>query len=149
MIRIVTLFWLLTGAVQAQETPAKAPTETPETDISARSRALDLAGAFSNDGYKIRDGFWKGALEPDRPKFLEVNLFSGNEYWFSGAAVPPARQIGIQIYDAKGQPVKIQTYEDGPVAAAGFVPEESGQYFVGIRLLSGEKSEFCLLYSYK
>lgn len=149
MIKGLLFTLMLAGAVQAQEEPANVQVETLDTEISARSRVLELAGAFSNDGYKIRDGFWAGNLEPDRPKFLEVNLFSGNEYWFSGAATPPARQIGIQIYDAKGQPVKIQTYEDGPVAAAGFVPEVSGQYFVGIRLLSGEKSEFCLLYSYK
>ena len=148
MIKILTILLTMICAVQAQDT-VEAPADAPETDFSARSRALDLAGAFSNDGYKIRDGYWAGDLEPDRPKFLEVNLFAGNEYWFSGAVTPPGRKIGVQIYDAKGKPVVMQTYEDGAVAAAGFVTDVSGQYFVGLRLLAGEKSQFCLLYSYK
>ena len=42
-----------------------------------------------------------------------------------------------------------QTYEDGQAAAAGLVAEVSGRYFVKMSLLEGDKSQFCLLYSYK
>ncbi len=84
--------WLADGRflriLFAQEGPSPTPT-APETDVSARSKALELAGAFSNDGYKIRDGYWPGEIEPNRPQFLEVNLFSGNEYWFSAAVILP------------------------------------------------------------
>jgi hypothetical protein len=147
MIRLFLLL-ILAGALNglAEENKVPAPADT---DVSARTKALELAGAFSNDGYKIRDGYWSGELEPNRPKFLEVNLFSGDEYWFSGATVSPARKIAVSIFDEKGKPVEFQTYEDGPVAAAGFVPEVSGRYFVKVSLLEGEKSQFCLLYSYK
>jgi hypothetical protein len=120
-----------------------------DTDLSARSKALELAGAFSNDGYKIRDGYWSGEIEPDRPQFLEVNLFAGNEYWFSAAATPPARKIAVAVFDEKGKPVDFQTHEDGAVAAAGFAPEVSGRYYVKLSALEGGKSQFCLLYSYK
>lgn len=120
-----------------------------DTDVSARSKALELAGAFSNDGYKIRDGYWAGEVEANRPQFLEVNLFAGNEYWFSAAATPPARKIAVTVFDEKGQPVDFQVYEDGAVAAAGFAPEVSGRYFVKLALVDGGKSQFCLLYSYK
>jgi hypothetical protein len=148
------LFLLISlTVVSAQEPPAASPTPvptpTPETDVSARSRALDLAGAFSNDGYKIRDGYWPGELEPSKPAFLEVNLFAGNEYWFSAAATPPARKIAVTVFDEAGKPVDFQVYEDGQTAAAGFVPDVSGRYFVKVALLEGEKSQFCLLYSYK
>ena len=120
-----------------------------DTDVSARSKALELAGAFSNDGYKIRDGYWSGEIETERPQFLEVNLFAGNVYWFSAAATPPARKIAVAVFDEKGQPVDFQTYEDGAVAAAGFAPEVSGRYFVKLAAVEGGKSQFCLLYSYK
>lgn len=141
----------LASAVAEEKPPTPAPTATPpvETDVSARSRALDLAGAFSNDGYKIRDGYWPGELEPSKPGFIEVNLFAGNEYWFSAAALSPARKIAVSVFDEKGKPVTGEVYEDGPVAAAGFVPEVSGRYFIKVALLEGEKSQFCLLYSYK
>lgn len=117
--------------------------------MSARSKALELAGAFSNDGYKIRDGYWPGEIEPNRAQFLEVNLFAGNEYWFSGAVNSPGRKIAVSVLNEEGKPVEYQTYEDGQVAAAGFVPDVSGRYFIKIALLEGDKSQFCLLYSYK
>ena len=132
----------------AQEQPSPSPTAA-DSDVSARSKALELAGAFSNDGYKIRDGYWPGEIEPNRPQFLEVNLFSGNEYWFSAAVNTPGRKIAVGVFDEKGQPVDFQTYEDGQVAAAGFLPEVSGRYYVRLTLLEGEKAQFCLLYSYK
>lgn len=132
----------------AQEDPAASP-RSEGSDVSARSKALELAGAFSNDGYKIRDGYWPGEIEPNRAQFLEVNLFAGNEYWFSGAVNSPGRKIAVSVLNEEGKPVEYQTYEDGQVAAAGFVPDVSGRYFIKIALLEGDKSQFCLLYSYK
>ena len=143
----IWLLVVLSSGLFAQENPA--PTPVPETDVSARSKALELAGAFSNDGYKIRDGYWPGEIEPNRPQFLEVNLFSGNEYWFSAAVNPPGRKIAVAVFNEIGKPMDFQTYEDGQVAAAGFVPEVSGRYYVKLTLLEGEKAQFCLLYSYK
>jgi hypothetical protein len=150
MTRLKHLFFALTfpAVAFAQENPSPSPAAA-ESDVSARSKALELAGAFSNDGYKIRDGYWPGEIEPDRPQFLEVNLFSGNEYWFSAAVNSPGRKMAISVFDEKGKPVEFQTYEDGQVAAAGFLPEISGRYFVKLSLLEGNKAQFCLLYSYK
>ena len=146
MIRFFCLIFLAAALPAGAQQPAASPAET---DVSARSKALELAGAFSNDGYKIRDGYWSGEIEPGRPQFLEVNLFAGNEYWFSAAATPPARKIAVSVFDENGKPVEFQTYEDGPVAAAGFLPASSGRYFVKLSAVEGEKSQFCLLYSYK
>jgi hypothetical protein len=147
LLRVLTIGACLSAAF-AQESPP-APSPTAEIDVSARSKALELAGAFSNDGYKIRDGYWPGEIEPNRPQFLEVNLFTGNEYWFSAAVTPPGRKITVSVFDENGNPLEYQTHEDGQVAAAGFVPEVSGRYFIKISLLEGDKSQFCLLYSYK
>ncbi len=146
MIRFFCLLSLAAILSAGAQQPAAVPAET---DVSARSKALELAGAFSNDGYKIRDGYWSGEIEPGRPQFIEVNLFAGNEYWFSAAATPPARKIAVSVFDEQGKPVDFQTYEDGPVAAAGFAPVASGRYFVKLSSVEGEKSQFCLLYSYK
>ena len=139
---------VLLPAAFAQENPTPSP-PTVESDVSARSKALELAGAFSNDGYKIRDGYWPGEIEPNRAQFLEVNLFAGNEYWFSAAVTSPGRKIAVSVFNETGKPVDYQTYEDGQAAAAGLVAEVSGRYFIKMALLEGDKSQFCLLYSYK
>jgi hypothetical protein len=140
------LFALLIFSAPALMAQESAPTDS---DSSARSKVLDLAGAFTNDGYRIRDGFWPGEIEPKRPKILEVNLFAGNEYWFCAAAMSPARRLAVSVYDKDGKPVEMETYSDGASAAAGVEPDVSGQYFVKVDLLEGEKSPFCLLYTYK
>ena len=146
MNRLLLMAALAAGSISLSPAQENSPAEN---DLSARSKALQLAGAFSNDGYKIRDGYWPGEVEANRPQFLEVNLFAGNEYWFSAAVTPPGRKIAVSVLDERGKPVSFQTYEDGAVAAAGFLPEISGRYIVKLALLEGEKSQFCLLYSYK
>ncbi len=141
----ITLF---AGLIFATLATAQEPAATPD-DVGTRSKVLELAGAFSNDGYRIRDGFWTGDIEKGRPRFLEVNLFAGNEYWFCAAAAQSARKIAVSLFSADGKPADFQTYHDGPVAAAGAEPEISGKYFVKLELLEGDKSPFCLLYTYK
>lgn len=137
------LFFLLASAALLA---AQAPSPEP---ISPRSRVLELAGAFANDGYKIRDGFWTGTLEPGKPKSLQVNLFSGNEYWFSAATLAPKAKLSVEIYDERGNPVAGERFQDGAVAAAGLAADASGKYFVRLTLLGEEKADFCLVYSYK
>ena len=138
---MLLLFLCTAGLLAAQEA---AP-----TSVTARSRALELAGAFANDGYKIRDGFWSGTLEAGKPQFLQLNLFSGNEYWFSAAALIPSAKLSVALFDENGLPLKQEVYQDGASAAAGLVPGMSGKYFVRVELLNADKAEFCLVYSYK
>jgi uncharacterized membrane protein len=35
-----------------------------DQEVEARKTALDVAGAFTNDGFKLRDGHWAGAIKP-------------------------------------------------------------------------------------
>ncbi|GAB4166214.1 MAG: hypothetical protein Fur0032_03490 [Terrimicrobiaceae bacterium] len=142
----------LAGSACAQEVASKPSPATPASapaELSVRSKALELAGAFSNDGYRIRDGFWSGDIETGHPKLLEVNLFAGNEYWFCAAAGAKARKISVAVFDESGQPVDFLDYSEGATAAAGIEPEVSGRHWVQVELLEGDKTEFCLVYAYK
>jgi hypothetical protein len=141
--------WLPTLLALALATAAH-PSASAETDaeVGARRVALDLAGAFSNDGFKIRDGFWAGAVQPDAPAVVAVNLYAGNQYWFSVGA-EQARKFAVRVYDENGQPVSAEGYEDEDKAAAGFSPSISGQYFVAIAPSEGAGGTYCLVYSYK
>ena len=118
-------------------------------EVAARRTALDIAGAFTNDGFKLRDGTWSGGFEPGKPKILQVNLYAGNQYWFTLGATSPAKKVLVTIYDETGQPVKSDPFQDTSVAAAGFSPENSGIFFVKVEIVDGAAADFCLVYSYK
>jgi hypothetical protein len=120
-----------------------------DAEVQARKDALDVAAAFSNDAFKIRDGHWCGIVKPHDHSLVAVNLYAGNQYWFSAGATDPAKKIAVSVYDETGKQVTTESYDNGQKAAAGFSPPNSGQYFVSVDLLEGEQSSFCLVYSYK
>ena len=48
---------LILAAVLATVTPLRAETDK---EVEAHKAVLDLVGAFTNEGFKIRDGHWSG-----------------------------------------------------------------------------------------
>lgn len=120
-----------------------------DREVQAHKVVLDLAGAFSNEGFKMRDGHWTGTLKQKENALVAVNLYAGNQYWFSVGAVDPAKKIDVAVYDETGNRVQTEGYSDGEKAAAGFTPSSSGQYYVSVSLLEGGDSTYCLVYSYK
>ena len=120
-----------------------------DEEVEAHRHVLDLTGAFSNEGFKLRDGHWAGQIKPDERAVIAVNLYAGNEYWFSAAANAKAKKISVDLYDESGKPLTTEIYNEGERASAGFSPTSSGQYFVAVSLLEGEPTTFCVVYSYK
>jgi hypothetical protein len=139
-IIFVSLFVVGTSVAVRAETDA---------EVRARKDALDVAGAFSNEGFKIRDGHWCGVVKPHDHALVAVNLYAGNQYWFSVGAIEPVKKIAVSVYDETGKQVTTESYNNEEKAAAGFSPPNSGQYFVSVDLVEGEESTFCLVYSYK
>lgn len=136
----------------APETPpaGQVTLESDAASVVTRSAALDLAGAFANDGYKVRDGYWTQLITPDASALVEVNLFAGNEYWFSASAAPQAPQkISVTVFDRAGRIVDQQRFDDGFRGAAGFEPASSGQFYVRVQLMEGAPTPITLVYSYK
>ena len=141
--RIAIFLGLIVFATAA---PLRAQTDE---EVEAHKLVLDLTGAFSNEGFKVRDGHWTGTIKLQERMLLAVNLFAGNQYWFSAAANTKAKKISLDVYDESGKPVATETYNSGDRASAGFSPTNSGQYFISLGLLEGEATAFCLVYSYK
>jgi hypothetical protein len=130
---------------------AVAPLCTAETDgeVEARKVALDLAGAFANDGFKVRDGHWTGSVKKGDRTVVAVNLYAGNEYWFSVAGAQKGSRFALNLFDETGQPVVTENFAEEDKAAAGFSPTNSGQYFVSIAAPEADTGTVCLVYSYK
>jgi hypothetical protein len=121
-----------------------------DEEVEAHRQALDLTGAYTNDGFKLRDGHWAGKIKPAERAVIAVNLYAGNQYWFSVAAAnDKAKKVTVDIYDEGGKPMTSENYNEGERASAGFSPVNSGQYFVAVSLVEGDPSTICLVYSYK
>src|ERR1044071_2137291 len=139
--RIATLAGLLTFFFSAW-----LHGETDE-EVEAHKLVLDITGAFTNDGFKLRDGHWTGMIKPHEHTLVAVNLYAGNQYWFSAAAAnTKAKKISVNVYDESGKPVVTEMYNAGDKASAGFSPTSSGQYFVALGLVEGEPTTLCLVY---
>jgi len=120
-----------------------------DDQTKAHSEVLDLAGAFQNDGFKLRDGTWYAQVSQGRPQTLQVNLYSGNAYWFSAAGAEGSTGLTVSVFDDHGNPVEVQSYQKDNRAAAGFSPDASGLYYVEVSSSAQAATTFCLIYSYK
>jgi hypothetical protein len=126
-----------------------ASAEMADDEVAMRSDVLDLAGAFQNDGFKLRDGTWFGKISKDHAATIQVNLYSGNAYWFSVAGTKSATDLKITVYDSTGHPVATEPYRSENKTASGFSPDSSGLYFVKVSSDAAQPTGFCLIYSYK
>jgi hypothetical protein len=142
-----TVFWILV-LLFAWLLPGLRADQRTDDETNARSAVLELAGAFENDGFKIRDGDWLGKISRDHPEIISVNLYAGNAYWFSAAAAKSGK-LKVSIFDDQGKPMHYEPFESDNKAAAGFSPDFSGRYCVKVSLQEGQPSMFCLIYSYK
>lgn len=140
---------LLLTLVFASFTAVSALHGATAGEVEARRTALDVAGAFTNDGFKLRDGYWAGQFAPGKPKILQVNLYAGNQYYFTVGSTAAAKKVLVTVYDETGKPIPAEPYQDTSVAAAGFSPDNSGIFFVKIEVVDGAAADYCLVYSYK
>lgn len=145
----MTLRFLSLLAIAALAAPTLRAAES-DKEVEARKVALELAGAFSNDGFKIRDGHWSGSVDAGKPAVVAVNLYAGNQYWFSVGTENKDAKFAVRVHDENGKPVQADDYNGDATAAAGFSPTVSGQYFVSVDPAAGDQAgTYCLVYSYK
>lgn len=116
---------------------------------SPRSRAIEIAGAGEGTGYIARDGYWLGTLEKQKPVLVAVDLFAGNSYRFSAAALDPSVRLRVSVFDGDGQPAGSESTLDSPGATASVTPVRNGRFFVRLLMTEGDKAETCMVYFFK
>ena len=161
VLSVLILFSLaipVSGATNQEITPQAQPPFNPASPVptEARRLALETAGAFTNDGFRIRDAEWAFVLSKATPRFLHVTLFAGNHYWFVTATPSHGAKLRMTIFDTLGNPLKSEQWRDsaeytGSRSAAGIAPEASGTYFVGVELMdsSNQPLDCSLVSAYK
>ena len=139
----------LLASFLALSTVLDASPASGDAAVTCRRAALELAGAWANDGFRLREHAWTGTLPPGKPALARVNLLAGNRYWFTAATNAASTTLAVGIFTDRGTPVAADTHRDGPLAAAGFAPAESGTYLIAVTEARGTPVPFCLVHSYK
>lgn len=142
-LSLCSILWLTIAIARGSQDSSKPETTSAPgeaTPVEPRCLALETAGAFTNDGFRIRDAEWPFRLTKGTPVFLRVTLFAGNRYWFVAATSSPGAKLRLTLYDGKGQALKTEHWQEsgdhgGSRTAAGIASEKSGLYFVGVKLL--------------
>ncbi len=120
-----------------------------DSHVLARKLAFELANAFANDDFKLRDGFFVGHLAEGQSEVIIVHLYAGNAYWFSAASQSPDSKIEVSVFDELGKNITSDSIMRPGKSAASTIPDASGLHYVRIRHLEGPACDFALLYSYK
>jgi hypothetical protein len=139
----------LLSAVLALALARAAQCAQSDDEVESHRVALGVAAAFQNAGFKLRDGVHIRRTELGKSHLVQVNLYAGNQYWFTVGASKAATKVAISLYDESGKPIECEPYAEGATAAAGFSPAVSGPYYVKIELIEGAACALCLVYSYK
>ncbi len=148
-MRLPLLFCLLLAPAFAALAEPEPKAERTDAEVHARSAALEVAGAFSNDGFKIRDSHWQGSIAPAESRLFQVNLYAGNEYWFVAAGGEEGANVALTLFNEDGQPVATEAHTQPGRAAAGFAPAASGPYYIRVEASGATGGPVCLLYCYK
>ena len=64
-----------------------------DAEVQARKDALDVAGAFANDGFKIRDGHWCGIDQAARARPGRGKSLRRKPILVFRCAAEPARKL--------------------------------------------------------
>ena len=139
----------LASALAEEPTSKPAPLDWNQTIESPRSRALEFAAERKSLGDHLRDGFWSGLLEKEKPVLIAVHLFAGNDYWFSAANLDPDTQLKITFFDRWGYAAGGSGTQGPGQATAGISPVRSGRYYAKLEMTEGDKAETCMVYSFK
>lgn len=126
-----------------------APLDANPSTNTPRTRALEVAAANRNQGHALRDGFWRGVLEKNKPVTIAVHLFAKNNYSFHAAHLAPGTMIRLAIFDPQGNSMGGEELAGENSATAGVSPTRSGRYYVRLELTKGDKADTCMVYSYK
>jgi hypothetical protein len=134
---------LLLGApLRAQDVPDEAH--------EARVNAIEMAHAFTDESFIVRDGFWRTRLAPNEEVVCALQLFAGVDYWICLGSGTPEAQLQMGLFTSAPRPVAVLERVQEPSRAAIKVrPRTSGLFYLKVRNNHGQAARVCVTYCYK
>ncbi|RFC43478.1 MAG: hypothetical protein DVB23_002654 [Verrucomicrobia bacterium] len=129
------------------------------TDDEAHAAIMEAVAGHVEDGFTIREEYWKGELESGGKKLIRHQLFRGNEYWFWVASSIPGCDVKLEVYDANGASVTLERSEKGRVRGVRVTPAQTSSFYILVQIsrAPGEQSgkpavqliDWALVYGYR
>lgn len=109
-----------------------------------------MALAFTDEGYIVRDGFWRTRLAPNEEVVCTLQLFAGVDYWICLGSGTPDAQLQMGLFTSAPRPVAVLERVQEPTRAAIKVrPRRSGTFYLKVRCIQGQAARVCVTYCYK
>lgn len=125
----------------------------------AHSAIMEAVAGHIEDGFTIREEYWKGQLESGGKKLIRHQLFRGNEYWFWLATSAPGCELKLEVYDAEGTSVTLERSTTGTVRGVRVTPAQTGSYYILVQISRSpseqtskvpvQLSDWALVYGYR
>jgi hypothetical protein len=135
------LSFLLLGATASAKVP------------DAKDSAEALATEAVKGGFQKRSDYWSGQKKSAEQKGVKAQLFKGNEYWFWLGTGQEDVEISLEIYDASGNKISVETQKSTKGRAIRVVAPATGTYIVTFSVKSlkdpPQSIDWALLYGYK
>lgn len=126
----------------AQEGQGKYITEATVRLIKQVDTANAAGFKLQDNTFSIGGGWLKKSTTTWIPLYT-VQLNAGKDYRFLASGDADAKDVDLQVVDAKGAPVKTDA-DEAADARIDFRPTVSGLYTVRIRLYASEKDYPCV-----
>jgi len=131
LITILAFLHITFMSVSAEEDSDNPfPADTPEhAALSAASEYL------ANDAFLLRQDYWKGNLNTETGKALQLQFFKGNQYRFFFAVrkdrLPDKAVLHLHLYDkASHEVASVSSVNSTNVIDLEFKPKSTGLYLV-------------------
>jgi hypothetical protein len=118
----------------------------------ARSAALDAATPYVEMGYELREDYWSGSLRSGESEVVQHQLFRGNEYWFWAGTSFAECDVSVDVFDADGSVVSLETFSADGKAGARVLPARTGSYLIRVSVVAKGgigKPDWALIYGYR
>ena len=136
-------------ALALSATAASAATATDD-EVAARRIAVGLAGAFSNDGFKLRDGCWQGRLAPHEARLIQVNLLRRQSVLvFRGHHAEAKKVLLCPCTMRRASRCRPSRSRKSRKRRPALRPRSAGRITSASRRRRASPASFCLVYSYK
>jgi hypothetical protein len=117
----------------------------------AHSMAMELATAYVEKGFAVRQDYWSGEVKSGQSKQVKAQLFKGNEYWFFLGCDADSCELELKIVDAKGKPLHTETKTIKGAVGVRILPPKTGSYAIVFTIKSTDvaKPHWALAYAYR